>query len=120
MTPGCTAESCHFRDLQAQFAALGAQPVGISADAVERQREFSHKYSFGYPLLSDPDGLVATQFGVRRARLSLAPTKRQTFVIGTDRRGSEGGQREDRVRGRARRPLTALGAGGAPVVAPAG
>ena len=59
MTPGCTAESCHFRDLSAEFAALGAQRVGISADAVDKQKQFSDKYSFDFPLLSDPDGQVA-------------------------------------------------------------
>jgi peroxiredoxin Q/BCP len=83
MTPGCTAESCHFRDLQAEFAAVGAQRVGISTDAVERQKQFSDKYSFDFPLLSDPDGAVARQYGVRR-NLGLLPTKRVTFVIGTD------------------------------------
>ncbi len=83
MTPGCTAESCHFRDLQAEFAALGAQRVGISADAVDRQKQFSDKYSFDFPLLSDPDGTVARAYGVRR-NLGLMPTKRVTFVIGTD------------------------------------
>jgi peroxiredoxin Q/BCP len=83
MTPGCTAESCHFRDLQAEFAALGAQRVGVSADAVDRQKQFSDKYSFDFPLLSDPDGTVARAYGVRR-NLGLMPTKRVTFVIGTD------------------------------------
>jgi peroxiredoxin Q/BCP len=83
MTPGCTAESCHFRDLQAEFAAVGAQRVGISTDAVDRQKQFSDKYSFDFPLLSDPDGVVARQYGVRR-NLGLMPTKRVTFVIGTD------------------------------------
>jgi peroxiredoxin Q/BCP len=83
MTPGCTAESCHFRDLQAEFAAVGAQRVGISTDAVERQKQFSDKYSFDFPLLSDPDGVVARRYGVRR-NLGLLPTKRVTFVIGTD------------------------------------
>lgn len=83
MTPGCTAESCHFRDLSKEFAALGAQPVGISADSVDKQREFSDKHGFGYPLLSDADGEVAKRFGVRRG-FALAPTKRQTFVIDTD------------------------------------
>jgi peroxiredoxin len=29
---GCTVESCHFRDLIGEFRAVGAQPVGISAD----------------------------------------------------------------------------------------
>jgi peroxiredoxin Q/BCP len=83
MTPGCTAESCHFRDLQAEFAAVGAQRVGVSADAVDRQKQFSDKYSFDFPLLSDPDGAVAASYGVKR-NLGLMPTKRVTFVIGTD------------------------------------
>ena len=83
MTKGCTAESCHFRDLGAEFAAVGAQRLGISADTVEKQRQFSEKHDFDYPLLSDADGVVATQFGVRR-KLGPLPNKRATFVIGTD------------------------------------
>jgi thioredoxin-dependent peroxiredoxin len=85
MSAGCTAESCHFRDLAAGFAQVGAQPVGISPDAVDRQREFSAKHDFGYPLLSDPDGAVARRFGVRR-RFGPLATRRRTFVIDTDRR----------------------------------
>jgi thioredoxin-dependent peroxiredoxin len=86
MTYGCTKESCHFRDLKAEFEAVGAQRVGISADQVEKQKQFSDKHSFDYPLLSDPDGAVATQFGVRRKFTKLTPTKRATFVIGSDLR----------------------------------
>jgi thioredoxin-dependent peroxiredoxin len=87
MTRGCTAESCHFRDLAAEFAEVGAQRVGISRDAVDRQRRFSEMHGFDFPLLSDPDGVVADRFGVRR-RLPLGPlsTRRMTFVIDTDRR----------------------------------
>ena len=85
MTMGCTRESCHFRDLQAEFDDVGAQRVGISADAVDKQRQFSEKHSFDFPLLSDPDRVVATQFGVKRG-LSILPNKRATFVIDTDRR----------------------------------
>lgn len=84
MTPGCTAESCHFRDMKAEFDAMGAQRIGISADQVEKQKQFSDKHSFDFPLLSDPDGTVATQYGVRRRFTALSPTKRATFVIGTD------------------------------------
>jgi peroxiredoxin Q/BCP len=83
MTPGCTAESCHFRDLAAEFAEVGASRIGISPDAVAKQQEFSAKHSFDFPLLSDPDGAVATQFGVRRGFGPLL-TKRHTFVIDTD------------------------------------
>jgi peroxiredoxin Q/BCP len=85
MTAGCTKESCHFRDLAKEFAEVGAQRVGISRDDVAKQAEFTAKHSFDFPLLSDPDGVVATQFGVRR-RLSVLPNRRQTFVIDTDRR----------------------------------
>jgi peroxiredoxin Q/BCP len=41
MTGGCTAESCHFRDLAAEFAAVGAQRVGISPDSSTKQSQFS-------------------------------------------------------------------------------
>lgn len=85
MSAGCTAEACHFRDLVAEFQALGATPVGISHDSVERQAAFAAKHTLGYPLLSDPDGEVAEIFGVRR-KLGIVGTKRKTFVIGKDRK----------------------------------
>jgi thioredoxin-dependent peroxiredoxin len=85
LTPGCTKESCHFRDLAAEFEAVGAQRVGISADPVDKQRTFSDKHGFDYPLLSDEDRKVAAVFGVKRG-LSILPNKRATFVIGTDRK----------------------------------
>ncbi|MEV0295533.1 peroxiredoxin [Nocardia sp. NPDC050710] len=85
-TPICTAEACHFRDLEAEFQKLGASCVGISADGVDTQAGFAAKQGLGYPLLSDSDGAVAAQFGVKRGLLGkLAPVKRQTFVIDTDR-----------------------------------
>jgi len=84
MTYGCTKESCHFRDVRAEIEAAGGHPVGISADPVEKQKQFSDLHSFGYPLLSDTDGTVAKQFGVRR-RISALGNRRVTFVIDTDR-----------------------------------
>lgn len=83
MTMGCTRESCHFRDLKAEFEELGAQRVGISADPVSRQKEFSERNGFDYPLLSDEDGEVARAYGARRRTGSTA-LKRATFVIGRD------------------------------------
>jgi peroxiredoxin Q/BCP len=86
MTKGCTAESCHFRDLRGEFEALGATPVGISMDTVDKQQAFANRHQFGFPLLSDSTGAVAAQFGVRRALFRFLPVRRATFVIGTDRR----------------------------------
>jgi peroxiredoxin Q/BCP len=85
MTKGCTAESCHFRDLGAEFAALAAQRIGISADPVDKQQRFSDLYGFDYPLLSDPDRTVAELFGVRRG-FGPIPVKRWTFVISPESR----------------------------------
>jgi thioredoxin-dependent peroxiredoxin len=84
MTYGCTKESCHFRDLNGEFEALGAQPVGISHDKVDKQKQFADKHEFGFPLLSDAEGTVANALGVSRGLLGLSPTKRTTFVIDTD------------------------------------
>jgi peroxiredoxin Q/BCP len=86
MTPGCTKEACHFRDLAGEFAAVGASRVGISTDAVAKQAKFAEQQKFDYPLLSDASGAVAEQFGVKRGLLGkLMPVKRTTFVIDTDR-----------------------------------
>ena len=87
MTPGCTKEACHFRDLAGEFAAVGAQRVGISTDEVAKQAKFAEAQRFDYPLLSDADGAVATAFGVKRGLLGkFMPVKRTTFVIDADRR----------------------------------
>ena len=86
LSPGCTKEACHFRDLASEFDAAGARRVGISADPVDKQAKFADRQKFDYPLLSDTEGAVATQFGVKRGLLGkLMPVKRTTFVIDTDR-----------------------------------
>ncbi|HVV09580.1 peroxiredoxin [Amycolatopsis sp.] len=107
MTTGCTAESCHFRDLAKEFAEVGAQRVGISPDAVEKQQEFSSRNGFDYPLLSDPDGAVATLFGVRR-KFGPLLTRRHTFVIDTDRTVLEVIKSELRMSAHADRALEVL------------
>jgi peroxiredoxin Q/BCP len=83
MTAGCTAEACHFRDLATEFKEVGAQRVGISPDAVEKQRRFAEQNSFDYPLLADSGGEVARAYGVKRT-IAITPVKRATFVIGAD------------------------------------
>jgi len=107
LTAGCTAEACHFRDLAAEFAAAGARPVGISGDPVERQQEFAGRHTLGMPLLSDTDGTVREQFGVKRG-FTMAPTKRVTFVIAQDHTVLEIVRSELRMNTHADRALAAL------------
>jgi peroxiredoxin Q/BCP len=104
MTPGCTKESCHFRDLGAEFAAAGGQRVGISRDPVDKQHQFSDKHGFDYPLLSDSDGTVARMMGVARKKTA----KRVTLVIDQDRRVVEVVKSEIRMNVHADRALDAL------------
>jgi thioredoxin-dependent peroxiredoxin len=81
-TPGCTIEACHFRDLQAEFDALGAQCVGVSRDPVDVQASFAERHGLSFPLLSDPDGAIARLFGAKRNGRFWH--RRRTVVIGTD------------------------------------
>ncbi len=58
--------------------------MGISADQVDRQKEFDEANDLGFPLLSDPDREVHRLFGTKR--LGPLPGKRATFVVDSDRR----------------------------------
>jgi len=107
MSRGCTVECCHFRDLAEDFAAAGAQRIGISADSVAKQSEFGEHNSLGFPLLSDPEGEVARQFGVKR-RFGPIPVKRWTFVIDPDGRVREVIKSETRMNLHADRALEVL------------
>lgn len=83
-TGGCTAEACHFRDLGAEFAEVGATRVGVSRDDVATQADFASTHAFDYPLLADEDGSIGSIFGAKR----IGPLwhKRLTVVIDEDRR----------------------------------
>ncbi|GGU70184.1 peroxiredoxin [Lentzea flava] len=107
MTAGCTAQSCHFRDLAAEFAEVKAQRVGISTDDVAKQKQFAELNGFDYPLLSDVGGEVAEQFGVKR-RFGPIPVKRHTFVIDTDREVIEVIKSEFSMNSHADKALAAL------------
>lgn len=63
-TPGCTQESCDFRDNLAAFKRLKVQVIGISKDSVKKHDKFKAKYDLNFPLLSDEDGDVCEQYGV--------------------------------------------------------
>lgn len=52
---GCTPQSCAYRDALAEFEALGATVIGVSAQSPEEQREFAAREHIPFPLLSDSD-----------------------------------------------------------------
>jgi peroxiredoxin/GNAT superfamily N-acetyltransferase len=52
---GCTPQSCGFRDLFAQFRALGVDVLGVSTNTREHQREFKSRQHIPFEFLSDSD-----------------------------------------------------------------
>ncbi|MGD1903996.1 MAG: peroxiredoxin [Geitlerinemataceae cyanobacterium] len=81
-TPGCTAESCAFRDSHQVFADAGAEVIGISGDSVDSHQAFASKHSLPFTLLSDEGDKVRKLYGVPPV-LWLLPG-RVTYVIDKD------------------------------------
>lgn len=50
---GCTPQSCAYRDLAAELAALGARVLGLSTQDTAYQREAAERLQLPFPLLSD-------------------------------------------------------------------
>lgn len=83
-SPGCTAQACGLRDQYEDFAAAGAEVVGISGDTVTSHEGFASKHRLPFVLLSDAGGEAREAFGVPPSLLGLLPG-RVTFVV--DRQG---------------------------------
>jgi peroxiredoxin Q/BCP len=83
-TPGCTKESCSFRDHYAAFQDAGAEVIGISSDSVKSHKAFAEKHRLPFTLLADPGGKVRSAFGVPRTAGVLPG--RVTYVI--DKQGT--------------------------------
>ncbi|WP_017316222.1 peroxiredoxin [Mastigocladopsis repens] len=78
-TPGCTTESCAFRDQYEVFKTAGAEVIGVSGDSPESHQKFAAKYQLPFPLLSDKGDQVRKQYGATAA-FGLFPG-RVTYVI---------------------------------------
>ena len=79
-TPGCTAEACSFRDQFVDFQDSGAEVFGISADSVEKHKNFAEKHRLPFRLLSDVNKRVRKLFGVPSDLLGLLPG-RVTYIV---------------------------------------
>src|SRR5512132_2255618 len=64
-TPICRRQMCSVRDRWEDYAATGAEVVGISTDSVESQQEFAKHHDLPLRLLSDSDQTVANLYGAR-------------------------------------------------------
>ena len=87
-TPGCTKESCGFRDALADFDKQKIAVLGISPDPVKDVDKFAKKFELNFPLLADEDHSIAEEYGLWVEKSMYGKTymgvARTTFVIGKD------------------------------------
>ena len=85
MTPGCTAESCGFRDALPDFSKINAEIIGVSKDSVKRHDKFKEKYELPFMLAADEDGKMCEAYGVWQEKKNYGKTYmgivRSTFLI---------------------------------------
>ena len=87
-TPGCTKESCDFRDHLPKFKANKAAVFGVSILDEASKAKFAEKYALTFPLLADADHAVAEKYGVWQKKTNYGRDYmgivRTTYLIGGD------------------------------------
>lgn len=87
-TPGCTTESCDFRDRHDLLAAKGYQILGVSPDKPEKLQKFKDEYELPFDLLSDPEHAMSGAFGAYGPKTNYGREYmgiiRSTFLIDED------------------------------------
>jgi thioredoxin-dependent peroxiredoxin len=87
-TPGCTKESCEFRDTSKKFSKANTVIVGVSPDASAAQAKFKDKFDLPFTLLADVEHKVAEDYGVWKEKSMYGKKymgiERTTFVISPD------------------------------------
>lgn len=85
MTPGCTTESCDFRDHHADLRKLGVQVFGVSADSLDSHAKFIAKEKLNFVLLADTEHVLAEKLSVWKEKNMYGKKswgiERSTFLI---------------------------------------
>jgi thioredoxin-dependent peroxiredoxin len=89
-TPGCTAETCAFRDILPKFTTNKAVVLGASILDEKSKAKFASKYQVTFPLLADADHAIAEKYGVWQEKSRYGQKYmgivRTTYLIGPDGR----------------------------------
>ena len=84
-TPGCTKEACQFNDNLAEFDRAKVPVLGVSPDDGASHTRFREKYGLRFPLLSDPEHTVMTEYGAWGEKTlygkKMTGVIRSTFLI---------------------------------------
>jgi peroxiredoxin Q/BCP len=84
-TPGCTREACDFRDALPDFKKSKAAVLGVSILDTASKAKFARKHKVSFPLLADPDHVVAEKYGTWKKKSMYGKIftglARTTFLI---------------------------------------
>jgi len=84
-TPGCTKDSCEFRDTSKKFTKANTVIVGISPDPTKAQAKFKEKFDLPFVLLADVDHKACEDYDVWKEKSMYGKkymgVERTTFVI---------------------------------------
>ena len=87
-TPGCTKESCNFRDEFPKFGKLNVEIIGVSVDSVESHKKFTVKYKLPFDLLADDKKEIVEKYGVWKEKnmygRKYMGIERTTFIVDED------------------------------------
>ena len=84
-TPGCTKETCAFRDNLPKFKSSKAAVFGVSILGVDSKKKFADKLKLNFPLLADPEKKMIENYGVWKEKSMYGKKymgiERTTFII---------------------------------------
>ncbi len=84
-TPGCTSQACSLRDQWGAFTALGLKILGVSPDSDTTHQRFAAKHALPFPLIADPEHVLAQAYGVWGEKVRSGKTTlgiiRTSFLI---------------------------------------
>ncbi len=84
-TSGCTVQACNLRDNYQELLDAGYQVIGVSVDSADSHKKFIAKNSLPFPLITDTDHKLVTEFGVWGEKSMYGRkymgTFRTTFII---------------------------------------
>ncbi len=91
-TPVCTTELGYTSKLKGEFDTRGVKVVGLSVDSLEDHKawvgdiEETQGTALNFPMIADPDGKIATAYGMIHPNSDAKTTVRALFVIGPDKK----------------------------------
>lgn len=89
-TPGCSKQSCDFRDSLAELNGAGYTVLGISPDKPAKLAKVRDEQELTFPLLSDPEREVLAAWGAFGEKMMYGKTVtgviRSTFVVSPEGR----------------------------------